>query len=271
MYKERRNYAVKRLVWTLCIGVALSAPGVYGQSANDLKELRKAIEALKAGQRETQKTVQIIKDILMGKQPPLEDVYISTVGAQSQGNPTAKVTLIEFSDYQCPFCGHYANETYAKLIEKYVKTGKVRYLLRNFPLEQLHPLAEKAAEAAECAGEQGKYWDMHERLFKNQQALDAKEMAGHAVVLGLDQVKFQQCLDSGRFTAKVKADIADGIKVNVRGTPTFFFGYPDEKGPNRVRALKLLSGSQPLNEFTDILDALLNAPENEKETDASNP
>jgi protein-disulfide isomerase len=130
------------------------------------------------------------------------------VGAQSQGDTTAKVTLIEFSDYQCPFCGRYANETYTKLIDQYVKTGKVRYVLRNFPLAQMHPLAEKAAEAAECAGEQGKYWEMHERLFKNQQALDAKEMTGHAAVLGLDQAKFQLCLDGGKFAA-VPLDLVD--------------------------------------------------------------
>ena len=83
----------------------------------------------------------------------------------------------------------------------------------------------------------------------------------HAAVLGLDQAKFQQCLDGGKFAAKVKADIADGTKLNVRGTPTFFFGYSDDKGQNKVKAVKLLSGSQPLSEYTDILDNLLNPKE----------
>jgi protein-disulfide isomerase len=141
-----------------------------------------------------------------------------------------------------------------------VKTGKVRYVLRNFPLEQLHPNAEKAAEAAECAGDQGKYWEMHSRLFKNQNLLDAKELPAHALVLGLDQDKFKQCVDGGKFTAKVKADQAEGTKLKVTGTPTFFFGYQDEKDPTKVKAMKLLSGAQPLNAFTDIIDNLLNPP-----------
>ena len=168
--------------------------------------------------------------------------------------------MIEFSDFQCPFCGRYANDTFQKLIDQYVKTGKVRYVLRNFPLSQMHPLAEKAAEAAECAGEQGKYWEMHQQLFKNQRALDANEMAGQAVVLGLDQVRFQHCLDDGKFAAKVKTDTADGMKLNVRGTPTFFFGYFDEKDPGTVKAVKLLSGAQPLSAFIEILDNLLDPP-----------
>lgn len=253
----------KTLAWTLCVAVAVTAPAAFAQSANDLTTLRKEVEAMKASQTEMQKNIKIIKDILMGKQPPLEDVYVSTVGAQSVGDAKAKVMLVEFSDYQCPFCGKYANETYSKIIDDYVKTGKVRYMLRNFPLEQIHPNAEKAAEAAECAGDQGKYWEMHERLFKNQSQLDAKELPAHALVLGLDQPKFQDCMSTGKFTAKVKTDIADGTKLNVRGTPTFFFGYPDEKDPSKLKAVKLLSGAQPLNAFTQILDALLDPPKEE--------
>jgi protein-disulfide isomerase len=218
------------------------------------------MEALKAGQRDLQKNIQIIKDLLMGKQPPLEDVVISTAGAQFQGDAKAKVVLLEFSDFQCPFCGRYAVDTYPKIITDYVKTGKIRYAIRNFPLDQLHPLAEKAAEGAECAGDQGKYWEMHERLFKNQASLEPRELLGHATVLGLDQAKFQQCLDTGKFTAKIKSDVADGNRLNVRGTPTFFFGYPDPKDPSRINAVKLMSGSQPIDAFAEILDGLLNPP-----------
>jgi protein-disulfide isomerase len=261
MYPQPRK--TKWLTLTVFVAAAITAPAAYSQNVNELKELRKEIDAMKAGQAEMQKNIKIIKDIVMGKQPPLEDVYVSTVGAQSVGEAKAKVMVVEFSDYQCPFCGRYANETYSKIMDDYVKTGKVKYVLRNFPLEAIHPLAAKAAEAAECAGDQNKYWEMHERLFKNQSQLDAKELPAHALVLGLDQGKFAQCLDSGKFTAKVKADVADGTKLNVRGTPTFFFGYPDEKDPGKLKAVKLLSGAQPLNAFTDILDALLNPSKEE--------
>ena len=257
------HFAKPATMVALLAGTLAMSPA-FGQSSDEeLRALRKDMEALKTSQIEMQKTLQVVKDILMGKQPPMEDVYISTVGAHSLGDPKAKVLLVEFSDYQCPYCGRYANETFSKLIDTYVKTGKVRYALRNFPIQQLHPLAEKAAEAAECAGEQGRYWEMHERLFKNQQALDVKEMPGYAAVLGLDQASFEQCIDSGKFTAKVMTDVADGTKLKVSGTPMFYFGYPDEKDPSKLKAVKLLSGAQPLNVFTDILDELLNPPKRE--------
>ncbi|MCU1336556.1 MAG: protein-disulfide isomerase DsbG-like protein [Bryobacterales bacterium] len=260
------NYSgfVKPVAMAVLLAGTLAISPAFGQSADEeLRALRKDMEALRASQVEMQKTLQVVKDILMGKQPPMEDVYISTAGAHSLGDTKAKVLLVEFSDYQCPYCGRYANDTFSKLIDSYVKTGKVRYALRNFPIQQLHPLAEKAAEAAECAGDQGRYWEMHERLFKNQQALDVKEMPGHAVALGLDQAKFQQCFDSGKFAAKVIGDVADGTKLKVSGTPMFYFGYPDDKDPSKLKAVKLLSGAQPLNAFTEILDELLNPAKKE--------
>ena len=115
-------------------------------------------------------------------------------------------------------------------------------MFRNFPLEQIHPFAEKAAEAAACAGDQGKYWEAHDRFFKNQSALDAKGMAGHAAVLGLDSAKFQDCLTSGKYAAQVKSDVAEGQKYNVRGTPAFFFGT-DVKD-SKLHAVKFLSGAR---------------------------
>jgi protein-disulfide isomerase len=219
-----------KLQIALLIVVTLVASQAFAQTtATDMQALRKEVEALKAGQKDMQKTLSLIKDMMMGKQPPLEDVYINIEGAMTQGDTKAKVVMVEFSDYQCPFCGRHATDTYPQLMDQYVKTGKMRYILKNFPLEQIHPYAEKAAEAAECMGEQGKYWEAHDRLFKNQQALDVKELPAHALVLGLDVPKFQQCLDGGKYTAKVKADVAEGTKLNVRGTPSFFFGVPDPK------------------------------------------
>jgi protein-disulfide isomerase len=244
----------------LMVIAAFAAPQGFAQTPAEMQALRKDVDALKTGQKDIQKTLQVVKDILMGKQPPLEDVYVGTDGAVTLGEQTAKVVMVEFSDYQCPFCGRHATTTFSPIIDEYVKSGKLRYVFRNFPLEQIHPLAEKAAEAAECMGEQGKYWEGHERLFKNQQALDLKELPAHALVLGLDVSKFQQCLDSGKFTAKVRGDIAEGTKLGVRGTPTFFFGYPDPKDPKRMRASKLLSGALPIEQFKETIDNLLNPP-----------
>ncbi len=248
------------------VGVVLSGVGTWTCRAqsSDLGALRKEIESLRQGQKAMQKDIEIIKGILMGKQPPLENVVLSVDGAPAVGEKNAKVTMIEFSDYQCPFCGRYFNQTLTQVMDEYVKTGKVRYVFRDFPLESIHPLALKAAEGAHCAGEQGKYWEMHDRLFKNQQALDAKELAGHALVLGLDVPKFQQCLDSGKFNALVRKGLNEGQKVNVRGTPAFFFGLTDPKDPKQLKAVSMLSGAQPFSAFKEAIDKLL-APPEEKE------
>jgi protein-disulfide isomerase len=242
----------------------VNAQSGLAQSSDELKALRKEVESLKQGQEAIQKNVQIIKDILSGKQPPLENVSINTDGAPFQGEKSAKVVIVEFSDFQCPFCGRYSTQTYSQVIDEYVKTGKVKYVFRDFPLETIHPLALKAAEASRCAGEQGKFWEMRDRLFKNQQALDAKEMLGHATVLELNVPKFQQCLDSDKYAADVKKDAAEGQKLGVKGTPSFFFGFADAKDPSKMKAVSMFSGAQPLTAFKDALDKLLNPSKEEK-------
>ena len=256
---ETRPYSIGGLL-ILSVAFALGSSQALAQPGNDMQALKKDVEALKAGQKEIQKNLRIVKDILMGKQPPLENVFVTTTGAPALGEKDAKVTMIEFSDYQCPFCGRYATQTMSQVLDEYVKSGKVRYIFRNFPLEQLHPMAAKAAEAALCADEQGKYWEAHDRFFKNQQALDAKEMQGHAVVLGLDAAKFQQCVDGGKYTAQVKNDVVEGSQLGVKGTPTFFFGLTDPKDPAKLRAVKLLSGAVPFANFKEAIDNLLNPP-----------
>jgi protein-disulfide isomerase len=242
----------------------LGVPSGFAQSSDEVKALRKEVESLKQGQEAIQKNVQIIKDILTGKQPPLENVSVNTEGAPFLGEKNAKVVMVEFSDFQCPFCGRYNTQTYSQVMDEYVKTGKVKYVFRDFPLESIHPLALKAAEATRCAGEQGKFWEMHDRLFKNQQALDAKEMLGHATVLGLEVPKFQQCLEGGKYAAGVKKDQEEGQKLGVKGTPAFFFGIADPKDPSKMKAVSMLSGAQPMTAFKDALDKLLNPLKEEK-------
>jgi protein-disulfide isomerase len=149
-----------------------------------------------------------------------------------RGPADASVTIVEFSDYQCPYCLRYFDETYRQIIDNYVEAGYVRYEFKDFPLEQLHPQAQEAAEAARCAGEQGAYWAMHDQLFDSQESWAGQEdptpiFVGLARDLGLDDGAVQECLDSGRFTQTVGADLAEGRALGVTGTPTFFInGYP---------------------------------------------
>ena len=156
--------------------------------------------------------------------------------------------MVEFSDYQCPFCSRHFREVWPQLEREYVATGKVKYVLRDFPLEAIHPQAFKASEAANCAGEQGKYWEMHDRLFANQNALGPKELPNHAQALRLDTANFQQCPDNGKQAGKIRNDLTDGQKAGVAGTPTFFLGLTDQNNPN-VKALRIIRGAQPYAAF----------------------
>jgi protein-disulfide isomerase len=137
-----------------------------------------------------------------------------------------------------------------------VKTGKLRYVVRDFPLEAIHPQAFKAAEAAHCAGDQGKYWEMSERLFANPRALGSAELPNHARAVGLDLAAFQPCLDSGKHAGHVRRALADGQKAGVRGTPTFFLGVV-EGSDAKVKVLRILRGAQPFAGFKAAIDAAL--------------
>jgi len=163
---------------------------------------------------------------------------------------------MEFSDYQCPFCARHFRETLPQLEKDYIITGKVKYVFRNFPIESIHPLAFKAAEAANCAGEQGKYWEMHDRLFANQKTLTPPDLSRHAKAIGLDMAQFQPCLDSGAQAAKIRADIQDGVALRVKSTPTFLL-IQTERNHQEGGGIRGLRGAASYEAFKKIIDSLL--------------
>ncbi len=179
---------------------------------------------------------------------------ISVEDAPFKGDKNARVTLVEFADYQCPFCARYFRETLAQIEKDYIETGKVKYVFRDFPLKS-HTQAFKAAQAAYCAGEQGKYWDMHARLF-SVEPTDWQDLSHYTQPLGLDASKFQRCLNSDQSAAKVRKDLADGQKAGVKATPTFFLGLTEPNG-SPIKAIKEIVGARPYTTFKDALDSLL--------------
>lgn len=160
------------------------------------------------------------------------------------GDKDAPVIIVEFSDFECSFCKRFHDETLPKIKEQYIRTGKVRFVYRDFPLP-FHPDAQKTAEAAECADDQGQFWAYHDELFENQQALGTEKLRQYAQDLSLDMEEFNSCFDSGKHADEVKADLKDGANSGVSGTPTFFIG--DE----------LVSGAQPFSVFKAVIDAKL--------------
>ena len=142
--------------------------------------------------------------------------------------------------------------------QEYINTGKVKYVVRDFPLG-FHKDAFKAAEAANCAGDQDKFWKMYEKLFSNQKALSPKDLQQYAQELGLDIPKFQQCLDSGKYASKIRKDIDDAQKAGITGAPTFLLGLTVHNDP-KVKILKTLVGAKSYASFKEAIDSLLESP-----------
>ncbi len=188
---------------------------------------------------------------------PTSEIFLDIRDAPAKGAREARLVLVEFSDYQCPFCARHVRETMPQIEREYVRTGKLRYVFRDFPLEAIHPQAFKAAEAAHCAGAQGKFWKMHDRLFAHPGALRPEDLLAHAEALGLQKGRFQDCLSRGTFAERVRRDLAEGQRVGVRGTPSFFLGFAQPGG--RVKVARVLRGAHPYEAFRQTIEELLNA------------
>jgi len=164
---------------------------------------------------------------------------IATAGFPSRGPADAKVTIVEFSDFECPYCGGLF-PTLKQVEKNYAQ--QVRIVYRQFPLANIHPHAQKAAEASLCANEQQKFWEFHDSMFSNQSELSVADLKQRAVDLKLEAQAFNQCLDSGRQAASIQADIQEGARNGVTGTPAIFING------------RLLSGNQPYSEIKEIID-----------------
>jgi protein-disulfide isomerase len=152
------------------------------------------------------------------------------------------VDLVEFMDYECPFCRRHFESTFAPLLAQY--GTRVRYVVMNFPIPELHPGAMPAAEAAECANQQGKFWEMHERLLRTE-AYDAASLKRQATALKLDRARFDRCLDSGAMRGLIKQHQDQGIALGVSGTPAFFING------------RKIEGAMPLGVFAQAIEAAL--------------
>lgn len=199
-------------------------------------------------------TGQLPTDVVTVTPSPTPDTSFNSDSDHSFGDPAAPITIVEFSDYQCPFCLRHFQETMPQLKEQYIDTGKVKYVFMDFTPTlndpSYHPQAVRAAEAAECAGAQDKYWQMHDKLFADQPSWNGSDKAvdvfkQYAADLGLDTEAFAACLDNEQFRSEIEADMNDGIEAGVTGTPGFFING------------RFVSGAQPFEVFKQLLDQLL--------------
>ncbi len=167
------------------------------------------------------------------------------------GNADAPVSIIEFSDFQCPFCGRAFEGAIADFKNSdYFKNDEVNLVFKQFPLNSIHPYAQKAGEASLCADEQGRFWEMHDKLFTNQAALTVTDLKLYAKQLGLDATKFNKCLDDGKFASEVSKETAQGTSVGIQGTPGFII-FNTETGDATV-----ISGAYPWANFETAIQSI---------------
>jgi protein-disulfide isomerase len=210
----------------------------------DLAEIKKL---LKEGARAPAKRAET----------PFKPQIVSVGASPYQGKANATITLIEYSDYQCPYCARHYRDSMPTLVEEYIDTGKLKYVMRENPLMSIHPNAMNASMAALCANDQGKYWEMHNIMFDNQRELSVDNLKVYAGDIGLDTAGFNDCLDSKKYRKQVNGDLASGAKLGVRGTPAFALGLTDKDDPDKANMTVLLKGARPLASFKQELEKLL--------------
>ncbi|MDH5568637.1 MAG: DsbA family protein [Nitrosopumilus sp.] len=257
---NKENVVVKKSTFNVLIislivivGIAAFFAGSYVSNLNSNQisdqDLDDAIAKLE---------LKILQNQLPTKQPTPQ-VKISADNDPVIGNPDAPITIIEFSDFQCPFCARFHIQTLPLILEQYIEQGKVKLVFRDFPIQSIHPNALPASIAAECANEQGKFKEMHDMLFDNQNQWNKQEtsdalslFSSYAIKIQLDQETFDSCLTSGKYIEEIRKDLDDGRNYGVSGTPGFFVG-------NERIGFVELKGAQPFDSFKKIIDAQLEA------------
>ena len=257
---KKSTYAnmLKAVVVTIAIAAFLGGylTGSMDSSGSITSEdIKTAIAELDARQPTPQPTPQPAVQPTQPTAPQL--VQVSLDDDPIKGDPDAPVTIVEFSDFQCPFCSRFYQQTLPQLEENYIETGKVKFVYRDMPLDSLHPNARPAHIAAECADEQGGFWDYHDILFDSQgqwRRLPSSELSstfvGYASDLKMDTASFESCLNSPEIADEVNQDSLDARSKGATGTPTFFIG-------NEKDGFEKLVGAQPFSSFQLTIDKLL--------------
>jgi protein-disulfide isomerase len=232
---------------------------VFGITQELPSDLRKDIEELKQNQQMIIKELQAIRSLLssLPMRPAEVDIRgmeIDLLGKPVIGKGSSNLVMIEFSDYQCPYCGQYARETFPKIRELYVNGNKMDYVMVDMPLPS-HKLAPKAAEAVRRADEQGKFWEMHEQLMAKQDMLDKPSF--YAANLNLSLPKFEECLNSGKYAGKIKSDIEMAGKLGMKAVPGFILAARDPQNPSKAKGIIALRGAMPLEMFQKEIDQAL--------------
>ena len=235
-----RSTAGRTSAWLIALPVLclVATGGLWWQTRSELSAMRA-----------TQQELMAVLDAARGS------AAIDVSGDPALGSDDAIVTLIEFSDYECPFCIRHFTQTMGQIDEQFIRTGRIQYVFKDFPIAQLHPEAVRAHQAARCAAEQGKFWDLHPRLFSAPGTHTPEQLERHATEAGVALDAYRACMASNQTMAEVRASVDTAVQLGANGTPSFFVGLRDPK-THQVRVLQGLSGAQPFEEFEKVIQAV---------------
>ena len=233
----------------IAIGISALLAGMYFTNLDNIsqEELEEAIAEVE---------LKMLEKQLRSEQPNIP-LKISADNDPIIGNPNAPVTIIEFSDFQCPFCARFHIQTLPAIMNEYINDGKVKLVFRDFPIQSIHSNALLASVAAECANEQGKFKEMHDKLFENQNEWNNKNTDNVIILfnqysseMGIGKKEFDSCLKNEKYIKEIQKDLDDGRTYGISGTPGFFIGN------DKIGFIEL-KGAQPFESFKKVIDSQL--------------
>jgi protein-disulfide isomerase len=246
--KIMRNWSVVMMISTIITmsGTVLAAPMTKEQGDAILKELREIKQLLARQQLQQAQAAPSAPQMPQNLKVKGDAIYVL-------GKSDAPLTLVAFTDFQCPFCGRFETTTFPEIKKNYIDTGKLRYIVRDLPLTELHPFALKAAQSVHCAGDQGKFWEMKELVFKNQNKLDVDSLSGYAKELALNADTFKSCMGEGKHLKEIGDEAKYAQSLGITGTPTFILG---KTAGDSVEG-RVIVGAQPLAAFEAAINEML--------------
>ena len=254
-----RGFLLGLMVLSACHVATAQGQDQKKATQKEISDLKEEVRALEEKQQKISEQLDELKKMLQTNVGARQHIQVPATlalhGEPVRGDSSARIAMIEYADFECPFCGQYMRQAYPKIAQDYIRTGKIKYIYRDLPLS-MHAHAMLAAQAARCAGDQGKFWEMHDSLFANQTALTEIDMSNRAKSLGMDSDQLVQCISSQKYADEVSKSAAEAQKMGIDGTPTFFLGVIQENG-DVVKVQKTITGAYPYTIFQTDLDELL--------------
>jgi protein-disulfide isomerase len=258
----RQRYRLLGALAACLLSTTVTAQPSAATQARDLANLKEDVQQLKTQQQQILASLDELKKLLRARNElPAVKVpdTMSVAGEPFRGEAGASLAIIEYADFECPFCRRFEHDTFPQIQDAYIGTGKVKYFYRDLPLP-FHQHSMPAARAARCAAEQGKLWEMHDSLFSDPASLNTDDMDARAAKLGIDTTKLDACMASERFADVIQRSMNEASGMQISGTPTFVIGTLGANG-ELVNVKKTIVGAFPFEAFKAVIDPLLAAPQ----------